>query len=123
MDKLAKMTEILENIKGALEAEANERDAPYTLEELKEAGSLYLQKHQFRPGDIVRNKSGLSETKLPIDGQPAIVLEVMLGRRSNNNEHGHRLEFAPNEIRIGVIKNGSFHGYWADANRFEPFGE
>jgi len=94
---------------------------PGTTEEIWEAGQRYLQKHDLVPGQLVRWKKGLRNAKIPGDGEPAVILEVVPGMRSEAGDLGGSHDFEPNEIRVGIINEGRLFAWWLDANRFEPW--
>ncbi len=95
---------------------------PATPEELTELGKRYLEKHEFKPGDLVTWKPGLKNCKLPAKGHPGVVLEVVQGRRKDGGV-GTPIEFYPAEVRVGFKFYGDFEGFWLDGNRLEPYRE
>ncbi|MGV6831283.1 MAG: hypothetical protein ACWA5P_06960 [bacterium] len=48
-----------------------------TSEELVTKYNCYKKSYNFEKGDIVRWKQGMRDRKIPLEGEPAIVVEVL----------------------------------------------
>lgn len=94
-----------------------------TPEQLKKLYTKYNEEHIFRPGDVVKWKSGLKDRKLPLDGEPAIVLNVSENPVfDSQNDAGSHYFREPYDIRLGVVgANGAFVIYHCNSKRFEPY--
>ncbi len=103
-------------------AKCNSDDAvAATPEEMADFGNRYLKKHEFKPGDLVKWKKGLRNCRMPAEGSAGVVMEVIPGQRENISE-GH-MQYAPADVRVGVIIKGGFEGFWLDGSRLEPYAQ
>ncbi len=93
---------------------------PATPEELAELGARYLVKHDFKPGDLVAWKPGLRDCKWPKEGSAGVVMEVILEHRREESDGGNHY-YEPIDVRVGVVVNETFEGFWIDGNRLEPY--
>jgi hypothetical protein len=76
----------------------------------------------FKPGDIVRWKTGLKNRKFPHDGQMCIVLDVLKEPVINNTaEPGSPFYREPLDLILAVLVEGenNFTLYHYDKRRFE----
>jgi hypothetical protein len=90
-------------------------------EELRRLGELYNQRHEFKVGDLVTFKPGMSDSKFPNEGEPAVVVETRPGRRVEGRQFTQMFDI-PADIRIGLADySGDFLCYWMDGNRFQPY--
>lgn len=106
----------------AMISNANDRNASRaTAEETKEAGRRYLERHEFKLGQLVKYKEGMCTGMHPVEGEAAVIIDMQDGLRSEH-ESGSNHGYEPSEIRIGFIDtDGILEGVWVDANRFEPY--
>lgn len=101
------------------EAEMKETK-PASAAEIKTLGEMYLQKNEFKPGDLAQWKPGLKNAKFPNYGEPIVVIELFSDqRRQSADGSNHALE--PQNLRFGILQNEQFETYVLDANRFEPY--
>lgn len=83
------------------------------------------ESHGFQPGDLVRWKSGLKDRKRPLEGEPAIVLEVLDAPIHDSQADAGSAYFRePYDLRLGVLhQDGVLVAYWYNSQRFEPYPE
>lgn len=97
------------------------KNKPATAAEIKELGERYLEKHEFKVGQLIKAKKGLNSYMCASNGEPVVIIEIANGMRSDA-ENGGNHGYEPNDIRIGFINHeGDFDGVWVDSNRFEPW--
>lgn len=97
---------------------------PERIEYLKEQYALFTQKHTFKPGDIVRWKSGLKNRKGSYE-EAYIVIEV-LDEPMFDSKHGSGNAYfhEPLDLQLAELNDdGDFIAYWYDSRRFEPFSQ
>ena len=96
---------------------------------LKELFNRYLNDHHlFKPGDLVQWKEGLRDRRLPLHGEPAIVIEVLddpiIDSASDSGSPYFRSRL---DVILGVVQSDDNQGdeklilYYFDSRRFEPF--
>ena len=109
----------------ALESKTVIKD--YTVEDingLKELNELFLKKHDFKKGEIVKWKKHLKNRRLPTENQPAIVVDILYPPLlSNEEETGNTYFREPLDIILGFINesDGAFIVFHYDSRRFEPY--
>ena len=79
--------------------------------------------HQFKAGDLVQWREGLKNCKSPAYGHPAVVIEVLEGKKhddAGNTGSGYYDELA--DLRISFMDgDGDFMSYGASSQRMEPY--
>ncbi len=116
------LLEAMMGMRAAMGGGDDDKSPPATPEELTELGKRYLEKHEFKPGDLVTWKKGMCNCKYPKDGSAGVVMEVMPGNRREDSEvSNHKNE--PLEVRVGVFIESCLQGFWLDGNRLEPYRE
>jgi len=79
---------------------------------------------RLKPGDFVRLKKGLKNTKRPDYGQQCVVMEAFppfYSDKRGSSSSGFR---APNDVRIGFLdEDGDMSIYMFDSRRFERIPE
>ena len=89
---------------------------------LRDLGKRYQESFAFQPGDLVQWKRGMRNKTVPAYGNPAVVLEIVPGRRDENADVGRLYCGENNELRLGMLdRDGDLLGFWVDAHRFEPY--
>lgn len=73
-----------------------------TAEEIKAAGMLYLEKNEFKLGDLITWKDGMRDCRFPEYGKPAVVIDILVGQRSATDDSGNH-ENEPWDVRIGLL--------------------
>lgn len=83
----------------------------------------FAETHTFSAGQLVRWKHGLRNKRLPLDNQPAVVVEL-LKEPVVNQEVGPGSPYfrEPLDIVLGVLdEDGDFLLFHHDSRRFMPF--
>ncbi|NCA71995.1 MAG: hypothetical protein EOM91_18330 [Sphingobacteriia bacterium] len=94
---------------------------------LRERFARLSQSHPFKPGDLVTWKPGLMNRRVPLRGQPAVVVSVLDEPvLDNETESGSTYYREPHDIVLGVIWDqepgrGDFVTFHFDSRRFEPW--
>jgi hypothetical protein len=90
---------------------------------LKRAFEHFQTKHSFSPGQLVRWKAGMRDKKLPREGEPAIVIEVLPSPMLDpTTETGAPYFRQPLDIVVGVVgREGELLTFHFDSRRFEPW--
>jgi hypothetical protein len=104
------------NIDLASEAQSERRT------DLRELFRRLEQRHVFRPGMLVRWKSGLRNARIPAYGQEAVVVEV-LGVSLFDESMGPGFTYyrEPLDLVLGIqIPDGDLLLWHFDSRRFEP---
>ena len=94
------------------------------VEPLKELFHKFNEKHQFKPGDIVKWKNSLKNRKRPRYGEPAIVLRFDSQPKLYIEDKGPETPYfkEPLDLVLGLLdEDGDFDIYHFDSRRFEPF--
>jgi hypothetical protein len=106
----------------------NSREEPFTGDPAIEVAKLRSRKeslekvHEFKAGDIVQWKPGLKNRRIPMPGQPAIVLEY-LGERGPMADHGVSSCYHDErlDLKVAILdEDGDFNIWHLPAVRFEP---
>lgn len=111
-------------LSAAAAAQAKPKLPPSDLIRLLHERLSSLAKHtRFRAGQIVRWKPGLKNRRLPDDGQPAIVVEVLdTPILAREEESGSAYFREPLDIVLGILdSDGDFVMFHYDSRRFEPW--
>lgn len=92
-------------------------------QKLQAAYDGFFQTHTFQARQLVKWKPGLKNKKLPKEGQPAIVLEVLEETLEQvERDPGSPYFREPLDIVLGVIdEDGDFMTFHFDKRRFEPY--
>jgi hypothetical protein len=92
-------------------------------QKLQSAYDGLFQTHTFQPRQLVKWKKGLKNKKLPKEGQPAIVLEVLTAPLDQvERDSGSPYFREPLDIVLGVIdEDEDFMIFHFDKRRFEPY--
>jgi len=96
---------------------------------LRERLRRLQQPHRFQVGDLVTWKPGLKNRRVPLHGQPAVVVAVLDEPiRDSDQESGSTYFRDPLDIVLGVIWDkdpgrGDFVTFHFDSRRFEPWQE
>lgn len=110
-----------------LMAELASRSLSITPEEradlLRRRYKLFLEKHEFVPGQLVKWKEGLKNKRRPGYGEPAIVIKVLPEPiLDKSGDAGSPYFREPLDLLLGVIdEDGDFIIFHYDKRRFEPF--
>lgn len=82
----------------------------------------YEQRYTFRPGMLVRWKTGLKNKKRPEYGEPVIVMEVLLDPLADgSHDAGSAYYREPLDLKLGLLDgDGDFVIFHFDQQRFEP---
>jgi hypothetical protein len=90
---------------------------------LTEVYEDFKKTHEFKPGDLVEWKKGLKNRKLPPQGFPAIVIQVLKEPIYDTEKDSGSAYFRePLDIVLGIIeREGVFNQYYYDSRRFEPY--
>ena len=79
----------------------------------------YETKHNFKPGDRVKWKAGLKDRPFPDYGEPAVILEVIIGQKWDSGSSVPSP--SPIQARIGAVgEGGSLDSVVVDIQRIEP---
>jgi hypothetical protein len=103
------------------------RSSPFTAEEqiqrLQKSYAAFDIKHQFKPGQIVRWKTGLQNKRLPRVGDPAIVMSLENPPlRDPEKSAGSAYFNEPLDVALGLVdSDGDFVTFLFDSRRFEPW--
>ena len=92
-------------------------------QKLQTAYDSFFQTHIFQPRQLVKWKPGLKNKKLPKEGQPAIVLEVLEETLDQvERDPGSPYFREPLDIVLGGMdEDGDFMTFHFDKRRFEPY--
>jgi hypothetical protein len=92
---------------------------------LQDRLELLNRPHTFKAGDLVQWKAGLTNRKLPILGQPAIVVEVLAAPvKDTSDKTGSTYYGETLDVRLGVLDpDGDFMVFHLPSVRFEPFND
>jgi len=85
---------------------------------------LFLQKHSFEAGQLVTWKEGLRNRKVPLDGEPAIVVEVLKKPVPQPKETSPASSYfrEPLDIVLGMLdEDGDLVVFHFDSRRLKPF--
>lgn len=84
----------------------------------------YQKKHDFKVGDLVRWKPGMTNRRFPVGDSPAIVIEVLTVPVMNPIlDHGSPYFRELLDIRVGVPTfSGDLNTYLVESARFAPIG-
>jgi len=91
-------------------------------DELEERCALLSEKYEFKIGDLVTWKPGMSSRSVPKSGHPAIVTRVYetpIFDGENNSGNAHFRE--PLDIVCGVVIGECFVEYHIDSRRIRPW--
>lgn len=91
---------------------------------LRELRELLLERHAFKPGDLVTWKRGLQNKRRPREGEPAIVIEVLEKAIFDENEKPDSAYFRePLDVIIGLLslEERTLVTYYADSRRLMLF--
>jgi hypothetical protein len=86
-----------------------------------------MRRHPFKPGDRVTWKPGLQNRRVPLAGQPAVVVSVLDEPvLDNEQESGSTYFREPLDLVLGVIwdkapHRGDFVLFHFDSRRFQPW--
>jgi hypothetical protein len=123
-------TVLEKNPEGVLKLLAQLRNGPVAKsygeadgQKLQAAYDGFFQTHTFQLRQLVKWKSGLKNKRLPKEGQPAIVLEVLEETLDQvERDPGSPYFREPLDIVLGVIdEDGDFMTFHFDKRRFEPY--
>jgi len=94
-----------------------------TPEKLRERFLIFGEKHTFSKGDIVKWKPLLQDRRLPLENEPAIVIEVPDKPVFDKNEDAGSPYFnIAYDIILGVIgEDDDFLTFHYDSRRFMPY--
>ncbi|EIC22782.1 hypothetical protein [Thiorhodovibrio frisius] len=94
---------------------------------LQERARLFAQTHRFAPGDLVTWKPGLKNRRVPRNGQPAVVLEVLSAPVFDSEKDAGSAYFRePLDLVLGLFledgpHRGDFLNWHFDSRRFQPW--
>lgn len=96
---------------------------PVTPETLQDALRRYQRGYQFKTGDLVQWKPGLKDRKLPLDTEPAIVVQVLDEPVFDSTVGAGSPYFnVPYDLVLGVVDaDGDFLTFHFTSARFEPY--
>lgn len=109
------------------EAELFESPMASLARTLAERQQAMLQRHRFKPGDIVVWKPGLSNRRYPREGKPAVVMEVLETPVFDcERESGSPYFREPLDLVLGVYAEeegmpSMFLSWHFDSRRFQPW--
>jgi hypothetical protein len=111
--------ELTEVLLSALDETASEH-----AEQLRALYEMFAVDHAFNPGDLVTWKTGLRNKRLPDEGAPGVVLEVLDEPVYDQDEKPDSAYFRERlDIVVGVLDPaGDLLAFHFDSRRFEPFG-
>lgn len=91
------------------------------LEETQDFVKRYHEKEEFKPGDLVVWKDGMSNRKYPKYGEPIMVLETFPAARKDND--GTQYGGEPSDVRCLVKKDedGDMIAFAFDSHRFTRY--
>jgi hypothetical protein len=97
-------------------------DASHTQNLLNKVNSL-LVKNNFKQGDLIVWKNGLRNKKLPNEGQPAVVLEVLsTPLTQHEQETGSPYFREPLDIVLAMLdEDEDLVSFYYDSRRFELY--
>lgn len=91
-------------------------------EKLLQAFNKLNEVHEFKVGDLVQWKPGMSHKRLPLVGSPAVVVSLHPGRVDRAEETGTQFFEEPLDLTLGVLARGEeFICFAHDSRRFEPY--
>lgn len=104
----------------------NDSDASKRLvtpEKLRERYSIFDEKYNFSKGDIVKWKPLLKDRRLPLENEPAVVIEVLDKPVFDKNDDAGSPYFnIPYDIILGVIgEEDDFLTFYYNSKRFMPY--
>ena len=93
------------------------------IEKLKQMGSLFIQEHDFKKGDIVMWKEGLKNKIRPAYGEPCVILEILeVPTFDAERDSGTPYFNEPLTLVLGMIdEDDDFVVLHYDRRRFQPF--
>lgn len=136
MSDTPSLLDMLGSLSGPSRAELNEAPQLTPLQQqaaargLLELHAIYTRPpgglgRALEPGDLIRYKPGMSLTRKPAYGEPAIVIEVLREAvKRPLDADAFSTPYAPMnyDIVFGVVdKDGDFLTYYGDSRRFERF--
>lgn len=94
-----------------------------TPERLTQCYSILNESYNFSKGDIVKWKPLLNDRRLPLENEPAIVVEVLdKPVFDTGNDAGSTYFNTPYDIILGVIgEDGDFLTFYYNSKRFMPY--
>lgn len=122
MDK-DKLLSLLERVAVKSETDAEPIYDDNYVSTLTERYRLFLNKHSFHEGQVVKWKEGLRNRRLPKENQPAIVYEIFSEPLTQTEKDAGTPYFRePLDIALGVLGNeGELLIFHYDSRRFEPY--
>jgi hypothetical protein len=93
------------------------------MERLRQVYGEFQKRHEFKPGVVVRWKTGMKNKKFPRDDHPALVMEVLKTPLTDETKDAGSTYFRePLDIVLGIIHpDGDFLTFYFDSRRFEPW--
>ncbi|MDM8557835.1 hypothetical protein [Candidatus Parabeggiatoa sp. HSG14] len=90
---------------------------------LQKTYESFLEKHNFKKGQLVKWKKGLCNRPLPMENQPAIVMEILENKLLQSEQETASTYFRePLDIVLGLIdRDGTLITFHYDSGRFEPY--
>jgi hypothetical protein len=116
----ARIEKVLEETSKTVAKDYTESD----IEDLKQRKELFSKKYTFQKNGIVKWKKGLKNRRLPMENQPAIVIDILNPPLlSTEEESGSTYFREPLDILLGFIneKDGEFIVFHYDSKRFEHY--
>ena len=109
----------------ALQNEPFDGNFPAYAARLATLAERFCEKHEFKVGDMVVVKEGLSISKFPAVGEPGVVVEVREEPLvSKTKKFTSPLFNVPLDVAVGVIcPHGHFEVFWFDSRRLRPVTE
>ena len=93
-----------------------------TPEDLKGLLKTFNEKHEFKPGMLIKWKKGMKIQKFPEEGEPVIVVKVLdepvFGTTDESGSPYFRI---PLDIICGIVMDEIFELFHYDSRRFEPY--
>lgn len=126
-NSMAELLEKVELLKKLVEQDSeNEEEKSYGEEHLatlRDAFDSFLEKEDFKVGQIVKWRKDLNNRKLPRQNQPAIVVKVLDEPiTSTDKESGSPYFLEKLDIILGVMyEDGTFITLYYDSSRFESY--
>lgn len=82
--------------------------------------AAFQRKNEFSIGDLVQWKAGLKSHNYLVEGQSAIVTEVLTEPLHDDSECVTNSYYSPKyDLKIGVMEDGLFVEFHVDSRRFE----
>ncbi len=86
--------------------------------------SLVEARQSFTPGQLVQWKPGLKNRRVPLYGQPVVVVEALAEPVLTDADSGSQYYREPLDIALGIVDQGDdFDVFHFDSRRFEAVKE